>query len=357
MTLLQPGVDEDRHPKRRARPGSSRRHREITSSADCPSAMAAIATTATRPSGVWLPRQTRATGCPQAAYVYLLVHQSENRFKIGKSWLPRRRLTELPEVDAIDMARSLQVALPDRKRAGQVESLLHKALADFRLRRYDWGAVNDSDGQKQPADQQDGPENGQLDGHAQKWDGVTEWFSLPGLRHAIKLLRVLPGLSGRNDIGLQTLDGQPFKPDLDDQKALTPEDQRRRDLEEFNLSRIDQIDDVLMILSRSLEIRWEPACNPSQSAGILRIKNLKNTWQADLMKSRFEVVSSALWELKTAKGRQGQAVVALVRLIRYAEQATDDLELVFNALDNVKTVPGGAVIVRRWLGTSAGFAA
>jgi hypothetical protein len=312
---------------------------------------------ATRPSGVWLPKQVRSPGCTEIAYVYLLVHQSENRFKIGKSWMPRRRLTSLPEADEVDLVRSLQVALPDRQRAGQVESLLHKALADFRLRRYDWGAVNDSDGKKRPADQQDGLENGQLGGRAQRWDGVTEWFSLPGLRHAIKLLQVIPSLSARNALRLQTLDGQPFNPDLDDQKALTPEGQRRRGLEEFNLSRMYQIDDVLMILSRSLEIRWEPSSNQNESAGILRIKNLRNTWQSDLMKSRFEVISSALWELKTGKGRQGQASIALVSLIRYADQATDDLELVFNAFDRIKTVVGGAVVVRRWLAISAGFAA
>lgn len=92
MTLLQPGVDEDWQPKRRAASCDGRHRSEIQTGLD--STPGPI-----RPSGVWLPRQARAPGCPQVGYVYLLVHLSENRFKIGKSFWPRRRIASLPEGD------------------------------------------------------------------------------------------------------------------------------------------------------------------------------------------------------------------------------------------------------------------
>ena len=46
-----------------------------------------------RPSGVWLPRRQRLLVRPRISYVYLMVHRSENRFKVGKSISPKDRLS------------------------------------------------------------------------------------------------------------------------------------------------------------------------------------------------------------------------------------------------------------------------
>ena len=65
--------------------------------------------------------------------VYLIVHGNGRRFKIGLSndaWI---RGQSLPEGLAIQWHRSLQVVLPSRARAHQIESMLHRALAGFRL--------------------------------------------------------------------------------------------------------------------------------------------------------------------------------------------------------------------------------
>ena len=95
-----------------------------------------------QPMGVWLPRKARHpasngfnrhAASNQPSYVYLFVHATENRFKIGKSQSPVDRLAQLPEAGQIDGTQSLRVALPDRQRAGQVESLLHRGLAGYRL--------------------------------------------------------------------------------------------------------------------------------------------------------------------------------------------------------------------------------
>ena len=296
-----------------------------------------------QPMGVWLPRRprhpagggvSRQAHSTQPSYVYLFVHATENRFKIGKSQSPTDRLAQLPEAGQIDGTQSLRVALPDRQRAGQVESLLHKGLAGYRL-QLSWMSAS-----------------GMFKVQSQPWDGATEWFSLTGLRHAIDLLRAVPGLNDAEGALLQTLDGQPYWLDrLDDHRSL--QEQRRHDAGRYNLGRLDHVCDVLMQIKRHLDLCWTESSDPQASAGILRIKALKPWWNMENLGPRLELTTNELWALKTGKlpGKPGcamQAFTPLVTLMRYAGDEPNDLELVFNAMERIRKLPAGAVIARRW---------
>ncbi|MFC5522610.1 GIY-YIG nuclease family protein [Polaromonas jejuensis] len=295
-----------------------------------------------QPMGVWLPRRPGhpASGgvnrqAPnQPSYVYLFVHATENRFKIGKSQSPIDRLAQLPEAEQIDGTQSLRVALPDRLRAGQVESLLHKGLAGYRL-QLSWMSAS-----------------GMFRAWPQPWDGATEWFSLAGLRHAIELLRAVPGLNDAEGVLLQTLDGQPYWLDRRD-AHLSLQEQRRHDAGRYNLGRIDHVCDVLMLIKRHLDLCWKESNDQKASAGILRIKGFKPWWTMEHLAPRLALTSHELWALKTGKlpskpDRAMQAFTPLVRLIRYAGDEPNDLELVFNAMERIRRLPAGAVITRRW---------
>jgi hypothetical protein len=226
------------------------------------------------------------------------------------------------------------VALPDRLRAGQVESLLHKGLAGYSL-QLSWMSAS-----------------GMLRARSQPWDGATEWFSLAGLRHAIELLRAVPGLNDAEGALLQTLDGQPYWLDRRDDH-LSLQEQRRHDAGRYNLGRIDHVCDVLMQIKRHLKICWTQSNDPQVSAGILRIQALKRWWDIENLGPRLALTSHELWALKTGKtpskpGSAAQAFTPLVTLIRYAGDEPNDLELVFNAMARIRRLPAGAVIAKRW---------
>ncbi len=296
-----------------------------------------------RPSGVWLAKRQRLQVRPRISYVYLLVHRNENRFKIGKSISPKDRLSNLPEAELIDSVRSLQVILPSQQRAGQIESLLHKALAPFRLQHLNWmGQVNPWYEETQIS-----------------WDGATEWFSLPGLRHALEILKALPGLHGAERTSLQTLEGEPCWFEREGEQ-LTQRQRRTREAEQYNLGRLDEIHDVLMVLSRRLKTQWLPSNDPASSAGTLRLVGFKTQWEPDMLHSRFGATNSELWELRDdrrVKAGSSPAICPLVRLIAYSKANPTDLELVFNSLDVIRKLPGGEAVCRRWLGFCAGFCA
>ena len=121
---------------------------------------------------------------PTPCYVYLLLHKANERFKAGLSQAPKVRAAMLPDATCIALDRSIQVEFASPGRASEVERMLHKALAGFRMQ------VVGADGQA--------------------WDGGTEWFAMPGLRHAINLLRVTPlAGDGFEMAQLQTLEGEP----------------------------------------------------------------------------------------------------------------------------------------------------
>jgi hypothetical protein len=67
------------------------------------------------------------------AAVYLLQRLDRQRFKIGWSVSPMRRIHQLPEYAAgqLDLNASVAAWLPDRKRAEQIEDAVHKTLAPY----------------------------------------------------------------------------------------------------------------------------------------------------------------------------------------------------------------------------------
>ena len=304
--------------------------------------------------GVWLPRRRRALASPRVSYVYLLVHQTQNRFKIGRSLAPKTRFANLPEADEVDVLRSLQVMLRDQTRACQIESLLHKALADFRLDRLAWYGVRDLGVQMLPSWAWD-----------DVWDGETEWFALPAFRHAVEILWKIPGLNGPPVSALQTLEGQPW---LEQAFEPDPLEQQFKAMQAYNLARFDEIFDVLMVISRQHRMVWTPSLKPEMSAGSLRIESLKSQWAPDMVNVRFLVTSSTLWELKTQQppagkkyvshredGAVDEAICPIVKFITYSKSCPEDLELIFNAVDSLSTVPSGPQVLERLLAFTVGF--
>jgi hypothetical protein len=302
--------------------------------------------------GIWVPRLEAALVQPKVSYVYLLVHQSENRFKIGMSISPKTRFENLPEANDVDRVHSLQVLVRDQRRARQVETLLHKALADYRLRHVAW---------------HDGPQlmaSDKLGWTAdERWDGFTEWFALPAFRHAIAIIKTLPGLNGHYSTAVQTLEGAPW---TECAVEISPEEGRLAAVSQYNLAKIDEIEDALMVISRKHEIVWSPSSASKLSAGTLHINGFKAKWVADMDMHRSSLMSNALWEFKTgqkipaARPKTKQyadlpplLMCPLVKLIRYSKTNAEDLELVFNSVVEISKVPSGRKVMKRWLHFSA----
>ena len=269
-------------------------------------------------------------------YVYLLVHQHDRRFKIGLSQDPVLRAHNLREAPCVDWGSSVQVALPNPGRAAQVERMLHKALAGFRL---DFRPM-----------------------HAQAWDGSTEWFDQSGFRHAINLLRVTPTGGERSDLArLRPLD-QPSSEESsgsgqvqtearhhEAQAALTLAEVRQQQAAQYNLQQIAVIAEVLTVLSWELRIEVQDKQDlPHASPTIVCIHGLRHDWSEAMMKARFEVVDSELWALQTGHADPARRVWPLVRLIRYSSTAPDSLELVVNDLKAIGRLPGGVKVVAQW---------
>jgi hypothetical protein len=57
--------------------------------------------------------------------------------------------------------------------------------------------------------------------------------------------------------------------------------------ERYNLAKLDEIHDVLLVIGRRMRIRWTPETRSRFSAGILRIHGLKTAWDVDMLKARF----------------------------------------------------------------------
>jgi len=295
-------------------------------------------------------RPGKAGPCDKPCFVYILVHATEQRMKIGMSDTPKIRLNQLPEAGQIDRARSLQLELPNRQRASQVESSLHKALGEQRL-ELTWTHAAGLNGLSA------GP----------RWDGATEWFHLRGLSSAIEILHALPGLSDEGSLQLQTLDGKPYwlEPGYE---TLTHAEWLRHDACRYNLNRIERICDVLTQINRCLKLRWRYSTVSSTHSGILRIQGFKRWWDPENLPPRMLVLTNELWALKTGKpaiqaafqpplqSTANQTVasvsppdyVSLLTLIRYASDDPNDLELVFNISSRIRKLPAGLKIARRW---------
>jgi hypothetical protein len=290
-----------------------------------------------RPQSLWLPRRPTKPCPPRISYVYLLVHAGENRFKIGHSYQPSKRIQLLPEAMDIDESRSLRVELPNGDRARQVESALHKALAGFRLQRLNWCDAQDA-----------GPDA--------PWDGSTEWFSLPGLRSAIQILRSMPATDSEPAPPLQALNGRPYVFDHSG-SGLTAAERRTVAAMRFNAQRLDHIDNILLVLSRRLAMEWVVGSDPARSAGILKVHGLKSAWEPDMIRARFALVSSSLWNLQTGRSKPSNEVSPLVRLIRYSATVPGTLELVVNSMAAIRKLPSGRSVECRWASMMGRYAA
>ena len=300
-------------------------------------------------------RLGKARPCDKSCFVYILVHAKEQRMKIGMSDAPLIRLSQLPEAGQIDRARSLQVELPNRQRASEVESSLHKALGDQRL-ELTWNHA---------ADQHDLRAGS-------RWDGATEWFHLRVLSSAIEILRVLPGISEKDGTRLQTLDSKPYLLDPG-YETLTHAEWLRYDATRYNLNRIERICDVLAQINLYLTLSWRYSTESRAHSGVLRIQGFKRWWDPENLTPRMLVTTNELWALKTGKPAVQETAqsevqpllhstatqttggplnprdyVSLVTLIRYASDEPNDLELVFNINVRIRKLPAGLKIARRW---------
>lgn len=186
--------------------------------------------------------------------VYLLVHAHAPRFKIGQSNDPWVRGQNLPEAGFIQWGRSLQAVFPSRSRAAQVESMLHRALAAFRLNyKLHKGAA---------------------------WDGSTEWFTQSGFRHAVNLLKVTPTQGEGSEPArlipvdhrglLVSKDKAPAADGLHRLKESKAAElrvtipaalMRFYEAGQFNLERIDTIVEVMTMLGWKYRVRVEQAAS------------------------------------------------------------------------------------------------
>ena len=283
------------------------------------------------PHGTQVKRQRPLVPCS----VYLLVHEHDRRFKIGLSQTPLARARHLPEGPCIDWRSSLQVVFPNQGRASQIERMLHKALASFRL---DLAAI-----------------------HRTSWDGSTEWFAQSGFRHAINLLRVTPTAGDLSSLArMQPLD-QTLHPDrgngkwheaehLNDSKdALTLIQERHQGAAEYNRQQLAVIAEMLTVLSWSLRIEVQKCQErPTPLPALVRIHGLKDDWSEAMMKARFQVLDSERWALHTGDAAPKPHVTPLVKLIRYSSTAPQVLELVVNDLKVIGRLPGGHDVVAQW---------
>jgi len=104
----------------------------------------------------------RTVGREETCYLYLAVHTTGERFKIGLSNDPLRRFEALPEATDIDLKETVARRLPSRVRASEVERSLHRALAPFRIELEEQG------------------------------DGYTEWFRLDAFARARVIIDAMP---------------------------------------------------------------------------------------------------------------------------------------------------------------------
>ena len=283
------------------------------------------------PHGTQVKRQRFLGPCS----VYLLVHQQDRRFKIGLSQSPLARAQHLPEAPCIDWRSSIQVVFPNQSRASQIERMLHKALAGFRL---DLTAS-----------------------YRTSWDGSTEWFNQSGFRHAINLLRVTPTAGDLSSLARMLPLDQRVLADRSERKwqeanhpnegkdALTLIQERHQQATEHNRQQLVVIAEMLTVLSWSLRIEIQKCQErPTPLPAMVRIHGLKDDWSEAMMKARFEVLDSERWALRTGDAKPKPQVTPLVRLIRYSSTSPEALELVVNDLKVIGRLPGGHDVVAQW---------
>jgi hypothetical protein len=177
-----------------------------------------------------------ASGAPAA--VYLLLHATEHRFKLGWSSDPQRRALELPEYrwGALDLHGSLVAWLDSRSWAEQVERSMHKLLRSSAV----------------PA-----PHDG---------DGRSEWFDTRAWERAVALLQQVPA----DAQGVRLVRLQPFT--SRSETAALADPYVAGDAQSAWL----RIEALLLQMARHSAVALLPT-----SAPLLRFVGLRRAWQVD----------------------------------------------------------------------------
>ncbi|HEY9096946.1 MAG TPA: GIY-YIG nuclease family protein [Hydrogenophaga sp.] len=275
-----------------------------------------------------VPREDR-----RPCFVYLLVHATENRFKIGHSIHPLNRAKQLPEAECLSLQSSLVAKFPNTRRAVEVEQALHKALAGFRLH------IETVDA---------GP-----------WAGGTEWFAMGSLSHAVNLLSCTP------QEGADGSDTQVYPAVGPDRHSLVRpvryKQMRAQSLrvqaETANERSMQAIVQTLRRLQERVAVRWYPGLLPSMTPeGLVtpkqkecvRIKQLRNLWTEDAMSARFDVVSSDFWMFQTGKPEALGQRRSWITQINYCPFEPNTLELWVEDRTILKTLPASHRLLKLW---------
>lgn len=190
--------------------------------------------------------RTQVDGC----YLYLFIHKSEPRLKIGVSQAPLNRLHTLDEAQDVDMARSIVVRLESPKRAKEVEGLLHKALSAYRI----------------------SPDA------SSRHDGDTEWFALGALPLATQLLLDTPSSNQSTGFLLEPLIDQTVDTALIP-KASQPifgEEGVKRQFLLHNLKVIQSVSQTLMRIGQDLDVQVSERTPKRKQQAVLVIKGFKS---------------------------------------------------------------------------------
>ncbi|MDO8651677.1 MAG: GIY-YIG nuclease family protein [Undibacterium sp.] len=263
-------------------------------------------------------------------YVYLMKHNSADRFKIGLSNCPTARAGQLVEDRMISRTHSIQVAFPSRKRASEVERSLHKALGDYRF----------------------------IFDNSCRHDGDTEWFGMDGWHVAIELIKRIP--IGRDEVSkLESLLGVAY---LD--HASSAADSLKgfeNDLNQKVFENLRRMDNVVNIFRELIYwcSRWQikvsvetvkMPCKSKQATSlcILKITGLRQTWAVAELRLRYKLLNIDLYKFKTHATRGIHTEVSLVQHIEAVPLGTDLICMHLCSPVALKRLPGGEGIHVRW---------
>ena len=254
-------------------------------------------------------------------YVYLLVHATQARFKIGVAANTRQRAAQLPEADSINFSESFQAWFPNRARAYQVEKMLHCGLATFH----------------QPVKVPQGNSS----------NGATEWFASEALVHAVNLLRIAP--KGReNTTHAPLLSLASLAEETQEDAIIEVNDQCKRKLPlaaKTNVEAMSRIVQLISEISYRLSVTWH---RPSGQRERLCVHDIRDQWELGLLKSKQKLMSAESWWMQTKDGMHLGDRVPLVTLIRYQEDKPTTLELEIQDMAMIRKLPGGFQLMKMW---------
>ncbi len=241
-----------------------------------------------------------ARGAETPAAVYLLLHRSEPRFKLGWSLNPSRRILDLPEheADELDLNASLVAWMPSRSRAEQVERSMHKLLRPNAV------TLNHSG------------------------DGHTEWFQARAWDRAIRLLQQV---SVNGDTRLVQL--QSFGNAAQDAPVVALDGNKTQDPQVV----WQHIEDLLLRLVQHVPVQLLLEQAPRVSFIGLRRAWPEGHGPLGLIGARDCHLAKLRWVVMTAETYQFRRQGRLHSFLQWLDYEGDDLLLQFVNLDNLET--------------------